>query len=128
MAILAADEEPAAPDCLGNSNNQRRGRTHEDFAILPAPLRHTGRDGLGGAAFASKELSEESSSDRPAVQKGDPFMEKLLIEACLEMMAVPDLVVGIQDMGAAGLTCSTCETASRGGAGIEIELDAALIR
>jgi len=84
----------------------------------------TGRDGLGGAAFASKELSAESASDRPAVQKGDPFMEKLLIEACLEMMAVPGLVVGIQDMGAAGLTCSTCETASRGGAGIEIELDA----
>ncbi len=83
----------------------------------------TGRDGLGGAAFASKELSEESAADRPAVQKGDPFMEKLLIEACLEMMAVPGLVVGIQDMGAAGLTCSTCETASRGGAGIEIELD-----
>lgn len=83
----------------------------------------TGRDGLGGAAFASKELSEESASDRPAVQKGDPFMEKLLIEACLEMMAVDGLVVGIQDMGAAGLTCSTCETASRGGAGIEIELD-----
>ncbi len=83
----------------------------------------TGRDGLGGAAFASKELSEESHTDRPAVQKGDPFMEKLLIEACLEMMAVPGLVVGIQDMGAAGLTCSTCETASRGGAGIEIELD-----
>jgi phosphoribosylformylglycinamidine synthase II len=83
----------------------------------------TGRDGLGGAAFASKELSAESSSDRPAVQKGDPFMEKLLIEACLEMMAIPGLVVGIQDMGAAGLTCSTCETASRGGAGIEIELD-----
>jgi len=83
----------------------------------------TGRDGLGGAAFASKELSAESASDRPAVQKGDPFMEKLLIEACLEMMAVPGLVVGIQDMGAAGLTCSTCETASRGGSGIEIELD-----
>jgi phosphoribosylformylglycinamidine (FGAM) synthase-like enzyme len=83
----------------------------------------TGRDGLGGASFASKELSAESASDRPAVQKGDPFMEKLLIEACLEMMAVPGLVVGIQDMGAAGLTCSTCETASRGGAGIEIELD-----
>jgi phosphoribosylformylglycinamidine synthase II len=83
----------------------------------------TGRDGLGGAAFASKELSAESASDRPAVQKGDPFMEKLLIEACLEMMAVPGLVVGIQDMGAAGLTCSTCETASRGGTGIEIELD-----
>ena len=83
----------------------------------------TGRDGLGGAAFASKELSGESAADRPAVQKGDPFMEKLLIEACLEMMDVPGLVVGIQDMGAAGLTCSTCETASRGGAGIEIELD-----
>jgi len=83
----------------------------------------TGRDGLGGAAFASRELSAESAADRPAVQKGDPFMEKLLIEACLEMMAVPGLVVGIQDMGAAGLTCSTCETASRGGAGIEIELD-----
>jgi phosphoribosylformylglycinamidine synthase len=83
----------------------------------------TGRDGLGGASFASRELSEASAADRPAVQKGDPFMEKLLIEACLEMMAVPGLVVGIQDMGAAGLTCSTCETASRGGAGIEIELD-----
>ena len=68
----------------------------------------TGRDGLGGASFASKDLSEESHEDRPAVQKGDPFMEKLLMEACLEMMAVPDLVVGIQDMGAAGLTCSTC--------------------
>ncbi len=83
----------------------------------------TGRDGLGGAAFASRELSAASAADRPAVQKGDPFMEKLLIEACLEMMAVPGLVVGIQDMGAAGLTCSTCETASRGGMGIEIELD-----
>ena len=83
----------------------------------------TGRDGLGGASFASRELTEESAEDRPAVQKGDPFMEKLLIEACLEMMDVPGLVVGIQDMGAAGLTCSTCETASRGDAGIEIELD-----
>ena len=83
----------------------------------------TGRDGLGGAAFASRELTEESAEDRPAVQKGDPFMEKLLLEACLEMMAIPDLVVGIQDMGAAGLTCSTCETASRGDSGIEIDLD-----
>lgn len=83
----------------------------------------TGRDGLGGASFASKELSEESAADRPAVQKGDPFMEKLLMEACLEMMAIDGLVVGIQDMGAAGLTCSTCETAARGDAGIEIELD-----
>ncbi len=83
----------------------------------------TGRDGLGGASFASRELSSESAADRPAVQKGDPFMEKLLLEACLEMMAVPGLVVGIQDMGAAGLTCSTCETAARGGSGIHIELD-----
>ena len=83
----------------------------------------TGRDGLGGASFASRELTEESAADRPAVQKGDPFMEKLLLEACLEMMAIPGLVVGTQDMGAAGLTCSTCETASRGGLGIEIDLD-----
>jgi len=83
----------------------------------------TGRDGLGGASFASRELNEESQADRPAVQKGDPFMEKLLLEACLEMMDIPDLVVGIQDMGAAGLTCSTCETASRGRTGIEIDLD-----
>jgi phosphoribosylformylglycinamidine synthase len=90
----------------------------------------TGRDGLGGAAFASKELSETSSEDRPAVQKGDPFMGKLLMEACLELYTIRDkdgnavnAVVGIQDMGAAGLTCSTCETASRGGMGIEIELD-----
>ena len=83
----------------------------------------TGRDGLGGASFASRELTEESAEDRPAVQKGDPFMEKLLLEACLEMMSIPGLVVGIQDMGAAGLTCSTCETASRGNSGIEIDLD-----
>lgn len=83
----------------------------------------TGRDGLGGASFASKELSEESAEDRPAVQKGDPFMGKLLMEACLELMGTEGIVVGIQDMGAAGLTCSTCETAARGDTGIEIELD-----
>jgi len=83
----------------------------------------TGRDGLAGAAFASRELTEESHEDRPAVQVGDPFMEKLLLEACLEVMRKDGLVVGIQDMGAAGLTCSTCETASRGGSGIEIDLD-----
>jgi len=82
----------------------------------------TGRDGLAGAAFASRELTEESHEDRPAVQVGDPFMEKLLLEACLELLA-SGCVVGIQDMGAAGLTCSTCETASRGNSGIEIELD-----
>jgi phosphoribosylformylglycinamidine synthase len=82
----------------------------------------TGRDGLAGAAFASRELTEESREDRPAVQVGDPFREKLLLEACLELLA-SGCVAGIQDMGAAGLTCSTCETASRGGTGVEIELD-----
>src|SRR5437016_1893250 len=81
----------------------------------------TGRDGLAGAAFASRELTEESREDRPAVQVGDPFKEKLLLEACLELLA-RGAVAGIQDMGAAGLTCSTCETASRGGSGIEIDL------
>lgn len=81
----------------------------------------TGRDGLGGAAFASRELTEASREDRPAVQVGDPFMEKLLMEACLELMKT-DALVGVQDMGAAGLTCSTCETAARGDAGIEIDL------
>src|SRR5438309_7369476 len=81
----------------------------------------TGRDGLAGASFASRELTEESREDRPAVQVGDPFKEKLLLEACLELLA-RDAVAGIQDMGAAGLTCSTCETASRGGSGIEIDL------
>src|SRR5213076_3174836 len=81
----------------------------------------TGRDGLAGATFASRELTEQSREDRPAVQVGDPFNEKLLLEACLELIAC-DAVAGIQDMGAAGLTCSTCETASRGGSGIEIDL------
>jgi phosphoribosylformylglycinamidine synthase II len=82
----------------------------------------TGRDGLAGAAFASRDLTDESRQDRPAVQVGDPFKEKLLLEACLELLAT-DAVAGIQDMGAAGLTCSTCETASRGGSGVEIDLD-----
>jgi phosphoribosylformylglycinamidine synthase subunit PurL len=81
----------------------------------------TGRDGLAGAAFASRELTEQSREDRPAVQVGDPFKEKLLLEACLELLG-HDAVAGIQDMGAAGLTCSTCETASRAGSGIEIDL------
>jgi phosphoribosylformylglycinamidine synthase subunit PurL len=81
----------------------------------------TGRDGLAGAAFASRDLTEESREDRPAVQVGDPFREKLLLEACLELLA-SGCVAGIQDMGAAGLTCSTCETASRGGTGVEIDL------
>jgi phosphoribosylformylglycinamidine synthase len=81
----------------------------------------TGRDGLAGAAFASRELTEQSREDRPAVQVGDPFKEKLLLEACLELLA-HGAIAGIQDMGAAGLTCSTCETASRAGSGIEIDL------
>jgi len=81
----------------------------------------TGRDGLGGASFASRELTESSQKDRPAVQIADPFLEKLLLEACLELIQT-GVVVGIQDMGAAGLTCSTCETASRGGMGIEIDI------
>jgi phosphoribosylformylglycinamidine synthase subunit PurL len=81
----------------------------------------TGRDGLAGAAFASRDLTEASKEDRPAVQVGDPFREKLLLEACLELLA-SGCVAGIQDMGAAGLTCSTCETASRGGTGVEIDL------
>src|SRR6202048_3430644 len=81
----------------------------------------TGREGLAGAAFASRDLTEESKQDRPAVQVGDPFKGKLLLEACLELLA-SGCVAGIQDMGAAGLTCSTCETASRGGTGVEIDL------
>ncbi|MBI4598090.1 MAG: phosphoribosylformylglycinamidine synthase subunit PurL [Candidatus Omnitrophica bacterium] len=81
----------------------------------------TGRDGLGGASFASRELTDGSEADRPAVQIGDPFTEKCLIEATLEALAAGD-VVGIQDMGAAGLTCSTCEMPSRGGTGIEIDV------
>src|SRR3989440_3234872 len=81
----------------------------------------TGRDGLAGAAFASRELTEESREDRPAVQVGDPFKEKLLLEACLELLA-SGAIAGIQDMGAAGLTCSTCETAARAGTGMEIDL------
>ncbi|MEG6617291.1 phosphoribosylformylglycinamidine synthase subunit PurL [Peptococcaceae bacterium 1198_IL3148] len=81
----------------------------------------TGRDGIHGATFASEELSEESAERRPAVQVGDPFMEKLLLEACLEVIK-SGYVVGIQDMGAAGLTSSSCEMASRAGTGIEMDL------
>jgi phosphoribosylformylglycinamidine synthase len=82
----------------------------------------TGRDGIHGATMASEEFSEGSEQKRPNVQVGDPFLEKLLLEACLEAMET-GAVVGIQDMGAAGLTCSTCEMGGRGGVGLEIELD-----
>jgi len=81
----------------------------------------TGRDGIHGATMASETFDEGSEERRPTVQVGDPFKEKLLIEACLELMGT-DALVGIQDMGAAGLTCSSCEMASRGGTGIEIDL------
>lgn len=82
----------------------------------------TGRDGIHGATFASEELSDESDAKRPAVQVGDPFMEKLLLEACLELVKC-DALVGIQDMGAAGLTSSSAEMASKAGSGIEMDLD-----
>ena len=81
----------------------------------------TGRDGIHGATMASAEFDDSSADKRPAVQVGDPFMEKLLLEACLEVMKT-DALIGIQDMGAAGLTCSTCEMGSRGGAGIDIDV------
>ena len=82
----------------------------------------TGRDGIHGATMASEEFSEGSEAKRPNVQVGDPFLEKLLLEACLEAMQT-GAIVGIQDMGAAGLTCSTCEMGARGHVGTEIELD-----
>ncbi len=111
--------------CIGVLRHEQitRGAAHgvgnPVFYVGPA----TGRDGLAGAAFASKDLTEESAEQqRGAVQVGDPFMEKLVCEACLELLAT-GAVAGMQDMGAAGLTCSTCETAARAGTGIEIELD-----
>ena len=110
--------------CLGVLRHEQiargaaRGIGNPVFYVGPA----TGRDGLAGAAFASQDLTEESAEQqRGAVQVGDPFMEKLVCEACLELLAT-GAVAGIQDMGAAGLTCSTCETAARAGTGIEIEL------
>ncbi len=84
----------------------------------------TGRDGIHGATMASEEFTEGSEQKRPNVQMGDPFLEKLLLEACLEAMHLPSgAVLGIQDMGAAGLTCSTCEMGARGELGLTIELD-----
>ena len=82
----------------------------------------TGRDGIHGATMASEEFHEGTEAKRPNVQVGDPFMEKLLLEACLEAMQT-GAIVGIQDMGAAGLTCSTCEMGGRGGVGLDVELD-----
>src|SRR3989449_7195632 len=82
----------------------------------------TGRDGIHGATFASEEISEESDLKRPSVQVGDPFTEKLLLEATLEAIRV-GLIVGLQDMGAAGITCSTSEMSTKGGCGMLINLD-----
>ncbi|BBD61230.1 phosphoribosylformyl glycinamidine synthetase II [Nostoc sp. HK-01] len=87
----------------------------------------TGRDGMGGASFASAELSDASMDDRPAVQVGDPFLEKSLIEACLEAFKT-GAVVAAQDMGAAGITCSTSEMAAKGGVGIELDLNKIPVR
>ncbi|WP_017652707.1 phosphoribosylformylglycinamidine synthase subunit PurL [Fortiea contorta] len=87
----------------------------------------TGRDGMGGASFASAELSDKSLDDRPAVQVGDPFLEKSLIEACLAAFKT-GAVVAAQDMGAAGITCSTSEMAAKGGVGIELDLDKIPVR
>jgi phosphoribosylformylglycinamidine synthase II len=87
----------------------------------------TGRDGMGGASFASAELSDESMDDRPAVQVGDPFLEKALVEACLEAFKT-GAVVAAQDMGAAGITCSTSEMAANGGVGVDVDLDKVPVR
>ena len=82
----------------------------------------TGKDGMGGAAFASADITENSAEDLPAVQVGDPFQEKKLLEACLELIET-DALIGMQDMGAAGIICSTAETSAKGGVGMEINLD-----
>ncbi len=82
----------------------------------------TGKDGIAGAAFASQDITEDSASDLPSVQVGDPFMEKLLLEATMELSKT-DAIVGMQDMGAAGITCSTCEMSAAGDVGMEINLD-----
>lgn len=87
----------------------------------------TGKDGMGGAAFASADLHEESMQDLPAVQVGDPFQEKKLLEACLEIIQT-DALIGMQDMGAAGIICSTAETSAKGGAGMDIDLDKVPVR
>lgn len=87
----------------------------------------TGRDGMGGASFASAELTDASQDDRPAVQVGDPFLEKSLVEACLEAFKT-GAVIAAQDMGAAGITCSTSEMAANGGVGVDIDLDKVPVR
>ncbi|WP_038058269.1 phosphoribosylformylglycinamidine synthase subunit PurL [Thermus amyloliquefaciens] len=109
--------------CLGllREEHLRRSRASLGRPIYYAGAK-TGRDGIGGAAFASRELSEDKEEDRPAVQVGDPFLGKLLLEATLEAIE-KDLVEGVQDMGAAGLTSSLSELAFKSGLGVELHLD-----
>jgi len=124
-----AFEEPYAGNplvnvlCLGIAKADALVKGHASGSGNPVYYvgAKTGRDGIHGATMASAEFDEKALEQRPAVQVGDPFMEKLLLEACLELMAT-DALIGVQDMGAAGLTCSTCEMGSRGGAGIEIDV------
>ena len=125
---LACDESYAGNPlvnvfCLGTARTDAlvRGRAEGVGNPVYYVGARTGRDGIHGATMASAEFDETSAEKRPNVQVGDPFMEKLLLEACLEVMRT-DALIGIQDMGAAGLTCSTCEMGSRGGAGIEIDV------
>jgi phosphoribosylformylglycinamidine synthase II len=110
--------------CVGLINHEdiKKGQAHGAGNTVMYVGASTGRDGIHGATFASEELSENSEAKRPAVQVGDPFMEKLLLEACLELIK-SDALVGIQDMGAAGLTSSSAEMASKAGMGIEMYLD-----
>lgn len=110
--------------CVGLINHEdiKKGQAHGVGNTVMYVGAKTGRDGIHGATFASEELTEQSEEKRPAVQVGDPFMEKLLLEACLELVK-SDALVGIQDMGAAGLTSSSAEMASKAGSGIEMNLD-----
>ncbi|MBL4952296.1 phosphoribosylformylglycinamidine synthase subunit PurL [Neobacillus sp. OS1-32] len=110
--------------CVGLIDHKdiKKGQAHGAGNTVMYVGAKTGRDGIHGATFASEELTEQSDEKRPAVQVGDPFMEKLLLEACLELVQ-SDALVGIQDMGAAGLTSSSAEMASKAGMGIEMNLD-----
>ncbi len=112
---------------LGRIEDLQRGRAEGEGNLVVLVGSSTGRDGIAGAAFASEELGPESESKRPQVQIGDPFTEKVLIEAVLEAIRT-GAVVGVQDMGAAGITSSTSETAARAGTGIEIDLDKVPLR
>jgi phosphoribosylformylglycinamidine synthase II len=109
--------------CIGVVKVDQMARARAEGKDNPVLLvgASTGRDGIHGVTFASEEISEKSEERRPSVQIGDPFMEKLLMEASLEIIK-EDLIVGIQDLGGAGLSCSTCETAARGKSGIEIDV------